>query len=161
MAYLYVWDAARPIMAVDLDSLPYLGHPDAPAAKAVLRRFAKKGNVLYLTRQKVEEHDLAHGKIMACEYPDGPVLLWRRQRSHIVREGRFRIPRVVVETRLVSQLDQIKRMFPGLKKGLSGSSLAADAFAKAGLTCTVVGELPRALDARWYESWQALADSGR
>ncbi len=161
VAYLYVWDAAEPVMAVDLDSLPYLGHPDVPAAQAVLRRLARKGNVLYLTRQKVEEHDLAHGRIMACEYPEGPVLLWRRQRWHIVREGRFRIPRVIVEARLVNQLAEIKRMFPGLKKGLCGSNIAAEAFAKAGLSCTVVGELPRSLEARWYKSWQELADSSR
>jgi len=89
------------------------------------------------------------------------VLLWRRQRWYIVREGRFRIPRVIVEARLVNQLSQIKRMFPGLTRGLCGSSIAAEAFANAGLGCTIVGELPPSLDARWYESWQALADSSR
>lgn len=159
-AYLYVWDAAKPVMAVDLDSLPYLGQADLPAAQAALRRFTQGANVLYLTRQRVSRHDLAHGQIMACDYPDGPVLLWRRQRWRIVREGRFRVPRVIVEARLVNQLMEIKRLFPGLKKGLCGSSIAAKAFVEAGLACTVVGELPRSPEATWYESWQALAERG-
>lgn len=159
-AYLYVWDAAKPVIAVDLESLPYLGQAELPGAQAALRRFARDGNVLYLTRQRVSRHDLAHGQIMACDYPDGPVLLWRRQRWHIVREGRFRVPRVIVEARLVSQLDVIKRVFPALKGGVCGSDIAAKAFAEAGLACTVVGKLPRSINARWYESWQALAERG-
>ena len=159
-AYLYVWDAARPVLAVDLESLPYLGQADLPAARAVLRRFARDGNVLYLTRRRGSEHDLAHGRIMACEYPDGPVLLWRRKRWHVVRGGRLRLPVVVVESQLVSQLAEIRRMFPALKGGLCGSDLAAKALAEAGLSCTFVGKVPRSPQARWYQSWQVLADCG-
>ncbi len=159
--YIYAWDAAKPVLAVDLDSLPDLGEVDMPAARTLLRRFALKGNVLYLTRKPASDHDLAHGQIMTCNYPDGPVLLWRRKRWRVVRRGgRFRMPMVVIESRLVSQLAEIKRMFPGLKEGVCSNDLAAKAFAEAGLGCTFVGNIPGVLPVRWYESWQALAAAG-
>ena len=160
-SYVYVWDAAKPAIAVDLDSLPDLGDVGLPGAQKLLREFARKGNVLYFTRRPASEHDLAHGQIMTCDYPDGPVLLWQRERWHIVRRGgRFRVPLVVVESRLVSQLEEVKRMFPGLKEGVCSNDLAAKAFAEAGLGCTFVGNIPGVLPVRWYESWQALAERG-
>lgn len=158
-AYAYVWEADKPVLAVDLSCLPDLAHPQRGAAKAVLERFAKTGHVLYVTRKAVKEHELAHSKLMACGYPDGPVLLWRRERWHLVT-GKYKMPYVVVESRLVSQLAEIKKVFPKLQRGLCDSDIAAEAFVAAGLSPAVVGKSYSTYLATCYDSWQALDAEG-
>ena len=56
-----------------------------------------------------------------------------------MREGRYRIPRIVVDTRLVSQLSEIRKLFPKMTMGVCDSDLAARAFAEANLRVVVVG----------------------
>jgi len=137
-APVYVWDADKPIIAADLDSLPLVG-PPAQEARAALTKLAYGANVLYMTRKGVDKHASLHEYLAGAGYPDGPVLLWQRERWHIVREGRYKLPRVVVESRLVGQLSQLRVMFPKLTTGVCDSKLAAKAFLDAGLQCVVVG----------------------
>jgi len=155
---LYVWDADRPVVAVDYDSLPERDSPGADAAWAALRQLSAGANLLYVTRRETDEHEKVHAELRALTYPDGPVLLWQRERWHIVREGRFRIPRVVVESRLVSQLAELRAIFPGLDTGVSGTQLGAKAFLDAGLTCAVVGPVETDLPGLVrYATWADFA----
>jgi len=158
-AMMFVWDPARTVVAVDADSLPVAWDARADHARAALKRLAEDANILYLTREALHSHAAIHNKLAAAGYPDGPVLLWQRQRWHIVRGGRYKLPRVVVESRLVSQLPELRKMFPKLSIGLCTSKIAARAFAAAGMQAVVIGRadvnVPKAIH---RESW---ADLGR
>lgn len=158
-ASVHVWPADKPVLAVDLDCLPYPGHDDADAAAAALRRLVGDGHVLYFTRDAVGRHERLHGLLEICNYPDGPVLLWQRQRWHIVRESWYKV-RVVVESRLVSQLGELRKTFPLLRAGVCDSALAARAFAAAGLRCILVkpGLKLGATDVAREASWSELAE---
>ena len=135
----YVWDPNRPVIAVDMDSLPRSWQgKSAVAARDALQRLAEWGSVCYLTRRSVRHHPAAHRELDRGGYPDGPVLMWQRERWHIVRESRWRV-RIVVESRLVSQLPGLRRMFPRLDMGITGSPLGAKAFSGAGMRVVVVG----------------------
>jgi len=156
-AMMFVWDPARAVVAVDADSLPVAWDEQADSAQAALKRLAENANILYLTREDLRSHGAIHDKLAAARYPDGPVLLWRRQRWHIVRGGRYKLPRVVVESRLVSQLPDLRKMFPKLSTGVGASKIAARAFAAAGMQPVVVGanvDVPKAVH---RESWADLA----
>ncbi len=135
-APVYVFDPACPLVAVDMDALPSLGDPGPVAA--ALARLADEANLLYLTRRTVDRHESLHEDLAENGYPDGPVLLWQRQRWHIVREGTLRLPRIVIEEQLVSRLPELKQLFPELRYGLCRSQLAAEAFCAAGLTVVAV-----------------------
>ncbi|MCP4378269.1 MAG: hypothetical protein GY794_19100 [bacterium] len=160
----YVWDPAKPVIAVDMDPLPrrrakltqgrkgwWTGlvkytidllprktPADAVSARAALARLAEKANILYLTRRSVANHLQCRSELAEHGYPDGPVLMWRRQRWHLV-PGRFKIPKVVVESRLVSQLSELRKTFSNMWVGVSTSSLGAKAFVDAGMTAVIVG----------------------
>ena len=182
----YVWDSAKPVIAIDMDPLPrrrakltqgrkgwWTGlvkytidllpratTGDAPSARAALARLAEKANILYLTRRDVLNHLQCRSELAAHGYPDGPVLMWRRQRWHLV-PGRFKIPKVVVESRLVSQLDELRKTFSNMWVGISQSSLAGKAFVEAGMTAVIVGDAR--LDGEKVmriATWKELAEKG-
>ncbi len=160
-APLYVWDAGRAVVAVDLDCLPHSRSSEAKDARRALKRLAAGANLLYLTRRPVRRHAEAHAFLDKLNYPDGPVLLWQRERWHIVRTGRFRIPRIVIETRMVSRLAELRKTFPGLKAGVCTGQPAARGLSDAGLKCVVVGGAK--LDSpnvTRRKSWALLADKG-
>jgi hypothetical protein len=137
---LYVWEANRPAIAVDLDSLPPAWQKDeSAAARKGLERLARDRNVCYMTRRPVSAHPAAHRELEQGGYPDGPVLLWQQERWHVVREGQWGVPRVVVESRLVNQLPLIRKMLPGLDAGVTNSSAAARTFAEAGMRTVIIG----------------------
>jgi len=78
-----------------------------------------------------------------------------------VREGKYNLPRVVVEQRLVSQLPDLQKMLPGLTMAICEDSLAAKAFAESGMQVVVVGKARvSAKDVIRRESWSELADKG-
>jgi len=157
---LYVWDASKPAVAVDLDCLPWLWPAAFPHARTALQKVAGDANVLYLTRRQPSRHERAHARLRAAGFPDGPILMWQRERWHIVR-GKYRIPRIVVESRLVNQLPLIKETFPNLKTGVCDSSLAAKAFADAGMDVVVIGGVEaKAGNVIRRESWKDLAEKG-
>jgi len=136
---VYVWAKDAPVVAVDFDCLPRMGEKGATSAIQALKQLGEKANVLYFTRADSSHHEWLHQELRAAGYPDGPILLWRRQRWHIVRTGRFRIPKMVIEKRLVSQLRSLREMFPGIKAGICRSTLAAKAFARADMTVIIIG----------------------
>ncbi|MDP6633886.1 MAG: hypothetical protein QGG42_03235 [Phycisphaerae bacterium] len=182
----YAWDPTRPVIAVDMDPLPrrrakltqgrkawWTGlakytvdllpraEPgDALSARAALANLAKQGNILYLTRRSVASHLQCRSELAEHGYPDGPVLMWRRQRWHLV-PGRFKIPRVVVESRLVSQLDDLRKIFGKMLFGVSTSSLAGKAFVEAGMTAVVIGDARlEGAKVRRIATWKELAEKG-
>lgn len=138
-APVYVWAKDAPVVAVDFDCLPRMGDEGVSSAVQALKQLGEKAKVVYFTRAANPHHEWFHQELHAAGYPDGPILLWRRQRWHIVRTGRFRIPKVVVEKRLVSQLRSLREMFPGIKAGICRSALAAKAFAQADMTVIIIG----------------------
>ncbi len=159
---VYVIDPARPAYAVDLDCLPGLLLGSADEAVEGLRRVAAAGPVIYMTRRGAEDHPSLHEALSKAGYPDGPILTWQRQRWHIVRDEKWKIPRIVVETRLVSQLGELRKTFANLATGVCDSALAAKAFAEAGMDVVLIGgaavDVPT--DVRRRESWTDLAAQG-
>ena len=160
-ATVYAWDAAGPVVAVDFDCLPAVGGQDAKAARSALAGINRRASILYLTSRPVAEHKLVHSQIASAGYPDGPVLLWQRQLWHIRQGGGNMLPEVVVRDRLVSQLAELRKAFPNLKKGVCSTRLAAKAFAEAGLACVIVG--PAEVDPGgvvYRKSWEKLVAEG-
>ena len=157
---VFVWEPNTPVIAVDLDGLPDAGTTQSDGAARALWRLAEHGNICYLTRRPVKKHARAHKSLAARNYPDGPILLWQRQRWHIVR-GRWRMPKVVVETRLVSQLPELRRRFPRLAVGICDGPLAGKAFIQAGMRCVVIGSgSVGQADVLRYRDWTDLAERG-
>ncbi|MDP6045404.1 MAG: hypothetical protein QGG25_07340 [Phycisphaerae bacterium] len=182
----YAWDPGKPIIAVDMDPLPrrrakitkgrkgwWTGlakytldlmprttPPDAPSARAGLAKLAANANIIYLTRRNVIDHLKCRSELSEHGYPDGPVLMWRRQRWHVV-PGRFKIPKIVVESRLVSQLGPLRKTFSNMTIGLSTTSLAGKAFVDAGMTAIIVGDAKLAGQrVNRIASWKELAEKG-
>ncbi len=151
---VYVWDPNRPVVAVDLDCLPLAG--DGRAAEA-LTRWASQAHIAYFTREPVSEHAGLHRVLASGGYPDGPILLWKRQRWHITR-GTWNIPKIVVESRLVSQLSELRKTFPALKTGLAGCSLSAQTFQQAGMRTVVVGETDVEGEVRRVPDWSGVSE---
>ena len=182
----YAWAPDKPVIAVDMDPLPRrrakltqgrkgwwtalvkytvdllprATPADAPSARAALAQLAERANILYLTRRSVVNHLQCRSELSQHGYPDGPVLMWRRQRWHLV-PGRFKIPKVVVESRLVSQIAELRKTFTKMSVGISQSSLAGRAFVEAGMTAVIVGDAP--LDGEKVmrvATWKELAEKG-
>jgi hypothetical protein len=157
---VWVIDPATVAVAVDLDALPTRGD-DAEAAAAALTKLAEDRALLYFTREDADEQEDLHEELAEEGYPQGPILMWRRKRWHIVREAWWKPPKIEVESRLVSQLGEIRKMLPNLRYGLTDSSLASEAFAAAGLTCVMIGDDQAACeDAVRRENWGALQQQG-
>lgn len=135
----YVLDAKRPVVAVDLACLPSYGSPGAAEARDALVRLAQTATILYVTDRAVSEHIHAHQGLAQEGFPDGPVLMWQHENYHIVREGSMNVPRIVVESRLVSQLPTLEKIFPLLHAGITGSPASARMFAQAKLNVIAVG----------------------
>jgi len=155
---IYACDAQKSLVAVDLDCLPPARGSQAAAA---LKALARKANILYLTRRPVQEHGRAHAELANRDYPSGPIVLWRRRRWHIVRKGRYRLPRLVVESRMVSQLPQLRQTFPAMDVGICDSPLAAKAFTDAGMQCVLIGPTGSAGETpAENKSWADLAEEG-
>lgn len=159
---VHVWDPNQPVIAVDMDCLPGMLFGSSAQAAGACRRLVVGANLLYLTRRGVSHHPKAHGTLARARYPAGPILTWQRQRWHIVRDGRFNLPRVVVESRLVSQLAEVRKMLPKMTTGVCDSALAAKAFAAAGMKVVMVGTAAAGVagEIRRRSSWADLAAKG-
>lgn len=156
---VYVWDPARPVLAVDLDALPGPWSGQSSWAVRALTDAAGRYNICYMTRRELNEHQQAHEQLVRAGYPDGPVLLWQRQRWHLV-EGWKGIPRVVVESRMVSELPELGKRFNRLAVGLATGPLAAEAYRQAGMDVAVIGAADVEGQATRYENWTDLARRG-
>jgi hypothetical protein len=154
----FAWDPSRKVVAVDLDCLP-INRIEEFQAHAALTRLAAEANIIYLTRQEVPAHERLHERLRLAELPDGPILPWQREQWHVVHGPRD-IPLIAVEPRLVSQLPELRKMFPNLKTGICDSELAAKAFAGAGLSVILVGQAKADVSGPTrYPSWEPLAKS--
>lgn len=159
-APVYVWEPNAPVVAVDLDDLPPGWSSQAEDAARAIRKLNERANICYFTRRAVLAHAKAHQRLAEQGYPDGPVLLWQRERWHLVRE-RWRLPKVVVEARLVSQLPVLRKSFPGLRMGVCRTALAGRAFSRAEMKCVVVGDRDVGpANVIRYASWAELAEKG-
>ena len=160
-AAVYAWHVGRPAVAVDLDCLPPAGGNDAEAAASALTTVGRRANILYLTRRPVAEHQRVHADLEAAGYPDGPVLLWQREYWHVRPVGKYAVLMIAVESRLISQLAQVRKAFPRLDVGICASDLAARAFTEAGLRCLIVGQAEVGVgNAMHRKSWEELAAAG-
>jgi hypothetical protein len=133
---VYVWQKDRPIVAVDLDCVP-MGEA---AVAGGLSKLSRQANIVYFTRERVARHEQLHQQLKNGGFPDGPILLWKRQKWHIER-GKWGIPTIEVETRLVSELDEIRNTFPLLRTGVAGCPLSARTFREAAMRTVVVGDV--------------------
>jgi hypothetical protein len=165
-APVYVWPADAPIAAVDLDGLPWHGGKKDEAAGA-LNALAAERRILYMTRESVAAHARLHDDLAAAGYPDGPVLVWRRQYWHVEDPDRWKAPRILVTSTMVSQLAEMRRTFANLDVGVCTSRLAARGFAEANLNCAVVGrararpeDVAPGAAVRRFDSWSALGEGG-
>ncbi len=140
---LFAWSKDKPVLAVDLDSLPGGLAPEKKQAVAALSEIFPKTNIIYMSRRDVNDYPAAHKQLKADGYPDGPIIAWERKRWRLKKVTRwnFTYYRVVMEDRMVSPLDELREKFPGLKTGLSASRLAAKAFADAGLESLVLSRV--------------------
>lgn len=159
---VFAWPAEAKIVAVDLDCLPYPGHEDAPAAAAALRGLAPNGYIVYFSRDAISRHERLHEVLGLSGYPVGPILLWQRERMHVVRRS-WRLPKIVVESRLVSQLEELRKTFPGLSVGVCDSILSAGAFSAAGVECLFVSgqPTPPGVPPEKTVTWSQLAEKVR
>ena len=186
----YVWAADSVVVAVDLDSLAVRKPGSQPwnlpkwlrwgkqnpaerehvkqavdmevisAAKAI-SQIAAGGHVLYLTRNSSASYDECRQLLKTNGYPDGPVLRWYRERWHTERGSIKYVPKIVVESRMVSQLPAICKNFPKLKNGICMSALAARAFAEVGMTPIVIGSDAIGMSkVVRRSSWQDLLEKG-
>jgi len=161
-ADVFAWAPDAKILAVDLDCLPYPGHEDAPLAAAALRGLAPNGQIVYFSRDAVRRHERLHEVLELGGYPVGPILLWQQERMHVVRKS-WRLPKIVVESRLVSQLEELRKTFPGLSVGVCDTVLSATTFSAAGMECLLVSG-PSSADGVPPEkmlTWSQLAEKVR
>lgn len=159
-AFFYAWKADWPIVAVDADGLPGMGASDAPAAAEALQKIALQANLVYFTRRAVGLHEGMHGTLERRGYPDGPILLWQREYWHLTRDNRLKMPRIIVESRLVSQLSRLKESFPKLQQGIATSKLAVRSMTTAGLNVITVGPHIKGDAENHRDSWNDLEQRG-
>jgi hypothetical protein len=161
----FVWDANVPLLAVDADSIPALG-PGARQAGKALARLGEAARIAYFTRKPPSLHDDLRRHLDRQGCPEGPVLLWRSEQWHVISKP-MRLPRLVVEQRLVSQLSVLRELFQNLQAGISADASASRAFLQAGLKPVIIGspvlmglsESQRS-QAIVRESWRDLAERG-
>ena len=139
---IYVWDPLRPVLAVDMDSVTFMRTVGSNAARDALVKLAADYNIMYVTDQPVLEHKKLHSELESGGFPDGPMILWQNQKWQIARDGKFNMPRVVMEDRLVSSLPAIRKAFPAMEVGIAHSTAAAEAFIAAGMKCVMVSPDP-------------------
>lgn len=155
VAPLYVLAADKPVLAVDAACLP---HEPSPEVKQALKAAAADGGVIYFTDQPRKRLALRES-LRAGGYPDGPLVWWQSQAWHVVRQGP--LPRIVVESRLVSPLDHLRASFPGLTCGLTADPAAARAFAGAGMKVVYIGAPPPGVaNVAARANWAELAAVG-
>ncbi len=160
VAPAYIWAPTAKVLAVELEALPDMSDPTADDALAALRRIAKDTHIVYLTRRSPYEMAAARRKITDVGYPDGPVLAWRQSFTHLTRVGRLRLIWFVTESNLVSRVEYLRRIFPGLKHGICGSAQSGMAMAKAGAEPILVGQEGPAPHYVQRSSWDELARGG-
>jgi hypothetical protein len=151
--WLFVWDPRRAVTAVDLDAV---GEEDSSAAEALVR-VARDSNIIYLTSDPGWHDMKARRRLERQMLPNGPILLWQREKWRLTQDDRLRTPKLVIDTRMVSPLEQLRELFPTLCRGITASQDSADAFAAAGLTPVVINSPKVKGEVEHLTSWAQLA----
>ncbi|MBI5724798.1 MAG: hypothetical protein HZA50_12620 [Planctomycetes bacterium] len=166
-ASVYVFDPARPVVAVDLDCIDFSGSQAGQSQRRALATAGEKADIIYFTRRDIDEHAKIHELMKSSKFPDGPILMWERKRFHIVFEDKhfagetISIPtRVQFETRMESQIPELKKILPKLAVGICDSTAAAKTFMAAGLKCVVIGQAEASGYVQRFASWSDLASKG-
>lgn len=158
---LFVWAPRKPVIVVDMDVLPKGSLSEDDTASAALRKIAETNNIIYLTRKSRPTQQTEHDRLTAGKYPVGPILLWQRERWRWERKPGSKFVKIVIESRMESQLPKLRAEFPQMKVGICKNSLAAKAFAEAGMKCVVIGNASVAGAALiHHDSWKSLAEKG-
>ena len=118
-------------------------------------------NIIYLTRKSKPTQQAGHDRLEAGNYPVGPILLWQRQRWRWERKPGSRFTKIVIESRMESQLPKLRAEFPQMKIGICKSSVAAKAFVEAGMWCVVIGNNSiKGSTLTNRDTWSVLAEKG-
>ncbi len=155
---VYVFSGDAEVCAVDLDCLPKGLDKKTTDAIAAMQQIAESANIIYFTSKSISNNVNLHRELAAMGYPDGPILLWHSERWHIVRQGRW--PKIVIESKMVSQLPQLREMFTGMTRGVCTSQAAAKSFAEVGMGVIMIGSGKVTTDKTTrYNSWAELSAS--
>ncbi|MCK5114864.1 MAG: hypothetical protein KAR11_08905 [Phycisphaerae bacterium] len=158
---LFVWDPDRPVVAVDINALPRGALDESDPAAVALRKIAKTANIIYLTRKGKPTQKAEHDRLEGGNYPAGPILLWQRERWRWERKPGNTFARIVIESRMESQLPKLRDEFPNLTVGICKKSLAVKAFVAAGMKCVVIGNNSvTGSTITNHETWGVLAKKG-
>lgn len=152
-----VYDPEASIVAIDLDALPDTDDPTHEDAVTALQKLTAKAELLYLTRQDAYDIEPAKRKIRRADYPEGPVLTWRREYRYVARSGPLKLPRIVTESRLVGQLGYLRQALPNIEFGICSDVEAAQAFKGAEITPILVDPPANAdMKVPSYKTWEGF-----
>ncbi len=140
---IYALPADRPIIVVDMDSLP-AEKAEVAAAADVLTKAAATTGIIYLSERLGASPSLAHRLLKEMGCPDGPVVPWKPAGR------RFRLP---WHKRGPGMLAGLKDRMPKLWAGISADPVAGRRFRQAGLKVLLVGSIPVEEGAEQFDSW--------
>ncbi len=143
---VHVLDPREPVAAVDLDSILAGGVEDTSAAADALTKLAADLQLVYLTRKNSAAHADLQASLAKIGLPTGAILTWTHQRWRVSRDGKLNLPRLVFESRMVSQLANLRKALPGLTIGICNSQVAGRAFAEAGMRAVLIGQTSAQID---------------
>jgi len=144
---LYVLPPDRPVVAVDLDSLPT--EPDRAAeATDALKRIAADSEIVYLSARHGTHPAAAHAMLDGLGCPDGAVLPWRPAVPWY-RRAPWQKPTSGV-------VADLQKRIPRLWAGVSSNPPAVQRFKDAGLEAVFVGEAVEGAQDQPTDTWPNL-----
>ena len=142
----YVLSPDRPVVTVDLDSLPLGGWSTRDAVGAV-KRLAASAQIVYISEQYAARPRTAHKWLDWAGYPDGPVLPYVKIRPKYDYRSWTKQPE---RRALIALRDNL----PEFVWGVAAADDAAETFRKAGLKVMgVVDKSTRKYADQFFPSW--------
>jgi len=129
VAFLYVMDPDRPVLAVDMDSLP-TGKAGGEAVGA-LACLAEEAQILYVSQEKAGDPHGAHAKLDAAGLPDGPVIPW-------IKSSRWKDALPWRKDSMPS-LAALRGRLPRMSWAVAAEDDEAEEFLRSGLSVLAVG----------------------
>lgn len=166
-AMAYAFDPAKPVVAINLDDIfPtddmmfQYSRPSTARQKEAIEKIASTAQIIYFTKRDVPEHNSLHNRMLTMKIPDGPILLWQKQYWHVIRDEKYNLVKIQIESKLISQIPDLKQMLPKFTAAVCSSESAAKMFLGAGLKCVVIGSASASGNTKRLASWAELADKG-
>ena len=128
--WVYVMDPARPIVAIDLDSLPREPKAAAAAGRA-LEGLGEQAQIFYVTEDRSGRPEQIRQYCASAGLPEAPVVTWRKARGWY-RGGSWR-------SGPGEELRALRKRLPELKAGITSDPLAAETFDRAYMKTVFVG----------------------